>query len=534
MVCAKHFAVNSIENSRFYLDVRIDEKTLHEVYLPHFKTLVDAGVDSLMSAYNQINGEYCGHSHYLLQDILREQWQFNGFVSSDWLWGIYNTVKPANAGMDIEMPRGHFYAQRLENAVQRGDVPVENINASVRCILRAKLRWLTHLPTEKIDNRVIACEAHRQLARESAEQSMVLLKNNGILPLCAETLRSKTIAVIGELAALPCLGDHGSSRVSPPHITTLLDGLRQRAPENIRIIYSDGKDIAQATEIASRADVVLLAAGYHAEDEGENLTSNRKPVKNPTVPRGGDRASLHLNEKQQRLITAVCDANKDTIVALIAGSAVMMNAWQHKPAAILFAGYVGMEGGHALAHILFGDVNPSGKLPFTIPADETQLPPFDRWAATAQYDYFHGYILCDHLQQQVAFVFGFGLSYTTFVCSALQTDKMAYSSNETMTVTLTLRNSGTRDGSEVIQCYIGAEHPTTQLSAIKKLAAFTKVFLVAGEEKNVVLHIPVQQLARYQPASKTWQIETGTYNIWVGNSSRSIDLQAITVHIASQ
>jgi beta-glucosidase len=164
---------------------------------------------------------------------------------------------------------------------------------------------------------------------------MVLLQNNGILPWCEKNLSGKTMAVIGELAAIPCLGDHGSSRVSPPDITTFLDGLRQRAAADIRIVYHDGKDMAQAADIARRADIVLLAAGYQAEDEGENLTPNRKPVAKPKVPRGGDRASLSLHEEQQQLITTVCDANKNTVVALVAGSAVMMNGWQEKPAAIL-------------------------------------------------------------------------------------------------------------------------------------------------------------------------------------------------------
>jgi beta-glucosidase len=517
MVCAKHFAVNSIENSRFYLDVQIDEETLHEIYLPHFKTLVDAGLDSLMSAYNQLNGEYCGHSHTLLHEILREQWGFNGFVSSDWLWGIYETIKPANAGMDIEMPRGNFYARKLQKAVQRGDVPLEKIDATVRRILTAKLRWLIHLPDKKIDKKIIACRQHRELARESAEQSMVLLQNNGILPWHEKNLSGKTIAVIGELAAMPCLGDHGSSRVSPPEIATFLDGLRQRAAADIRIVYHDGKDMAQAADIAHRADIVLLAAGYHAEDEGENLTSNRKPVAKPKVQRGGDRASLYLLEKQQQLIAAVCGANKNTVVALVAGSAVMMNQWQDKPAAILFTGYPGMEGGHALARILFGDVNPSGKLPFTIPASEEQLPAFDRWAAVARYDYFHGYALCDHLQQAPAFSFGFGLSYTTFFISTPQLNQQHYKPDDTVCITVSIRNTGTCDGAEVVQCYIGQLNPVIQPAPVKRLCAFEKVWLAAGEEKSITLRIPVQQLARYDGQTKQWQCYSGEYHVWAGS-----------------
>lgn len=531
MVCAKHFAVNSIENSRFYLDVNIDEQTLHEVYLPHFKALVDAGVDSLMSAYNQINGEYCGHSHYLLHDILREQWKFDGFVTSDWLWGIYETTKPVNAGMDIEMPRGHYYGKRLAKTVERNEVTIDAINTCTQRIVRAKLRWLTHCNTHKPDKSIIACDTHRKLACESAEQSMVLLKNQGILPLAAEALQRKTIAIIGELATLPCLGDHGSSRVSPPDVITFLDGLRQHADETIRILYDAGKDIAQATHVAACADIVIIVAGYRAEDEGENLTSNRKPVKNPKVPRGGDRASLHLHDRQQTLIAAVCDANQNTVVVLVAGSAVMMNNWQHKPAAILFAGYPGMEGGHALARILFGDVNPSGKLPFTIPLHETQLPTFDRWSAHAHYDYFHGYTLCDHLQQTPAFAFGFGLSYTAFHCGTPQTNKSEYNEEDTINVTLSIQNTGSCSGSEVIQCYIGALHATTTPTATKKLMAFQKVFLRQKEARQITLKIPVANLARYNAEQKTWHVKNGEYGVWVGTSSRTEDLQRHQIRI---
>ena len=529
MVCAKHFAVNSIENSRFYLNVEIDEKTLHEVYLPHFKTLVDAGVESLMSAYNQLNGEYCGHSRKLLHDILREQWGFKGFVSSDWLWGIYDTVKPANAGMDIEMPRGHYYARRLYNAVKRGDVPEEKIDVSVQRILTAKLRWITALPEKKPETHSIACTEHRQLARECAEQSMVLLTNNGVLPWCEKNLAHKTLAIIGELAVIPCLGDNGSSRVSPPQVTTFLDGLRERADSNIRIVYSDGRDIAQAADIAHRADTVLLVAGYCADDEGENLTSNRQPVAKPKVPRGGDRASLLLPGKQQQLITATCEANPDTVVALVASSAVMMNDWQDKPAAIIFAGYPGMEGGHALANILFGDVNPSGKLPFTIPANDKQLPDFDRWAATAHYDYFHGYTLIDKLEQAPAFAFGFGLSYTTFSISALVLQQQQYHDNEIIHIAVTVSNTGSCAGAEVIQCYIGQLNPTEQPTPVKKLHAFEKIWLEAGEQKNVTLQIPVKNLARYDAKKQEWQVAAGEYRLWMGSSSRKQNLQQTTL-----
>jgi beta-glucosidase len=272
-----------------------------------------------------------------------------------------------------------------------------------------------------------------------------------------------------------------------------------------------------------------LVVGYHADDEGENLTSNRKPVKNPTVPRGGDRASLHLPDTQQRLIDAVCNANANTVVTLIAGSAVMMNHWQDKPAAILFAGYPGMEGGHALTNILFGDTTPSGKLSFTIPADEKQLPAFDRWAATAHYDYFHGYTLAHYLEQAPAFAFGFGLSYTTFSIDNLHIQQQDYHSNDTINISITISNTGAHRGAEVVQCYIGQSNPDTRPSPTKRLFAFEKIWLEAGEQKTVTLHIPVQQLARYHPDERTWQVEPGQYTVWVGNSSTPEHFRTICI-----
>ncbi len=524
MVCAKHFAVNSIENSRFYLDVQIDEQTLHEVYLPHFKYLVDHGIDSLMSAYNRINGDYCGHSAPLLHDILRQQWQFEGFVSSDWLWGIYETQKPVLAGMDVEMPYAQFYGRHLLRAVKKGQVPESVINDSVRRILNAKLRWLTTLPDESLPAELIASSDHRALAQTSAEQSMVLLKNHKhTLPLYRDKLQ--TLLVIGELATQPCLGDHGSSRVSPPDTVTFLQGLQDYLQQDVRIIFCDGRNPQQAASLAREADAVLLIAGYHAEDEGENLTSNRKPVKNPKVPRGGDRRSLHLNAQQENLISTVCEQNARSIVAVVAGSAVMMNRWQDQAAAIVFAGYPGMHGGHALARLLFGEVNPSGKLPFSIPASEAQLPAFDCWSETARYDYFHGYTLLDKMQVQPAFAFGFGLSYTDFRIGTPHLQTVELCEDDTLIVNVDVCNAGSHHGAEVIQCYIGIEQPQSQPTARKQLRTFQKVWLAPGESKAISLRVPVQQLARYHSDTGTWQVEKGNYCLWAGNSSRETDLQ---------
>jgi len=242
MACVKHFAVNSIENSRFYVDVQVDERSLHEVFLPQFKRCVDAGAASIMSAYNKANGDYCGHQRWLLEDILRQQWGFTGFVSSDWLWGVFDAAKGINAGMDVEMPRAHAYGRALRKAIQRGDVSMTRVDECVRRVLQTRLAFASRPDPEVYARDVLACDQHILLAQEVAEKSMVLLQNRQhCLPLSGV----KTLAVIGELADQPNLGDHGSSRTSPPFVMTILDGLAEQWDEQ-HIIYHDGKDALQA------------------------------------------------------------------------------------------------------------------------------------------------------------------------------------------------------------------------------------------------------------------------------------------------
>lgn len=531
MVCAKHFAVNSIENSRFYVDVTVDARSLHEVYLPHFRRLVDGGVDSLMSAYNRLNGEYCGHHTELLSTILRRQWGFRGFVSSDWLWGIYDTVPALRAGMDVEMPCARWYGRRLRNAVWQRRISETVLDESVRRVLRAKLRWLTTLPDETVSPTVLACVAHQQLAQEVAEQSIVLLKNQQVLPWQHDTLAGQCVAVIGELATQGCLGDHGSSRVSPPTVISFLQGIQAKWGAVARVVYHDGVDHISAAALAREAAAVLLVVGYHAEDEGENLTSNRKPVAQPTPPRGGDRDSLALPAVQQQLLRAVCEANPATVVSVVAGSAVLMADWRDAAGAILYVGYPGMNGGHALARVLSGEVNPSGKLPFTVPESEHGLPAFDRWATQAEYGYLHGYTLADALGMVPTFAFGFGLSYTRFVCSLPQLDQSQYGETDTVSICVTVSNNGDRAGAEVLQCYIGQSTPSHEPAALRQLRAFSKVFLQPGQSQQVTLTVSVSALAQYDPNTHAWAVVPDEYRLWTGSSSCEADLQETSFRI---
>jgi beta-glucosidase len=523
MACAKHFAVNSIENSRFYVDVEIDERPLQEVYLPHFKKCVEAGVASVMSAYNRVRGEYCGQSEYLLTRILRGEWGFQGFVSSDWVWGIHETDAAIAAGMDLEMPRAKYYGRRLIEAVRSGRVSESMVDRSVLAVLRTKLAYAARPDTLTYDGRWTVCREHVELAREAAEKSFVLLKNEGAtLPLDRDEIGK--IAVIGKLAAAANLGDHGSSRVSPPYAVTLLEGVQSHLHGVAEVGFADGSDLVQAKALAEGADAVLLVVGYEHSDEGENLKSNRTPGGDRKVGQGGDRLELALKPEEVELIAQIAPLNAKTVVSLIGGSAITMEEWKERVPAILMAWYPGMEGGHAWARVLFGERSPSGKLPFTIPADASQLPHFDAFATSVRYEAFHGYTLMDRTGQEPAFPFGFGLSYTRFEYGTPELSKSEIDPEGSLSVRVRVRNAGDRPGEEVVQLYVGFENSAVEQPR-KLLRDFQKIFLEPGEEATACLSVHGRDLARFDPQEQRWEVEAMTYTVYVGSSSRPQDLQ---------
>jgi beta-glucosidase len=441
MACAKHLALNSIENARFRVDVRASEETLENVYLVPFEHVVREGVASVMTAYNSVNGEWCGQNRQLITTILKERWGFDGFAVSDWGFGIRDGVKAVNAGLDLEMPDPVHMGRHLLGPVQRGEVPLERIDDAVLRLLRQQLRFADGMPGERYGPDVVACEEHRALAREVATRAIVLLRNQSVdgapvLPLRIENLRR--VAVIGHLAAVANLGDKGSSNVHPPYVVTPLDGLRAALRSTgIEVVHDEGADLSQAAATAAAADVAILVVGYTSDDEGERLGGDFPPADlKPLLPPlpahladeveralarmaagespvgvGGDRKSLRLHEADEALIQAVAAANPRVVVAIECGSAVIMESWRHSVPGILLLWYPGMEGGHALADILLGRVGPSGRLPFAIPTSEAHLPFFDPEAATIEYGPLHGQNLLDHLGVDAAYPFGFGLTY---------------------------------------------------------------------------------------------------------------------------
>jgi beta-glucosidase len=508
----KHYAANSIENNRFTVSANLSERTLREIYLPHFARAVRAGVGSVMSAYNRVNGTWCGQHPHLLGDILKGEWGFDGFVESDWIYGVHDTVPAALAGLDIEMPRPKVYGRKLLAAVEAGEVPLAVVDDAVRRILRIMIRFGILDGRPALDDSVVACAAHRALAREAARRSLVLLRNeSALLPLDRNAARR--IVVVGELAGRKNLGDHGSSYVSPPYVVTPLDGIRTLAAEgSVDAILTDTPSAAQLDAIAA-ADVAIVVAGLTTKDEGEGQIA------------AGDRVRLELSEAHEELIARVADVQPRVVVVLEGGSAIVVERWIDRASAVLLAWYPGMEGGHAIAEAIFGDVNPGGRLPITFARGQEQLPVFDNERDDADYDGPHGYRLADAAGFEPRFPFGFGLSYTTFAYRSLELQSATVRRDGVLRATVELANSGVRAGDEVVQLYVGCTGSRVE-RAPRELRAFARVHLAAGETRTVTLEVPATELAFFDAETRAWVIEDVVYTAYAGPSSRELPLAA--------
>jgi len=546
MACAKHYALNSMENARFSVDVTIAPRPLHEIYLRHFKKAVEAGVASIMSAYNSVNGEWCGQNYPLLTDILKQQWNFQGFIMTDFIWGMRDSKKAALAGQDVEMPFAMHHIQHLKGLVEGGEVPMSRIDDAVFRVLRQQIRFAQGRNPLDYPLDSVGSPAHIQVAREAAEKAIVLLKNEGdLLPL----KEVKTLAVIGELANTPNTGDGGSSNTYPAYVVTPMQGLRQALDGEVEIAYDDGRDPARAAKVAADADVVVLVVGYTSADEGEYVepsvmaelgklypqpSESEMPIAEAmmaamqgsqmsNMPPGGDRKHLTLNPEDEALILAVAAANQRVVVAMMGGSAIITEAWRTQVPAILMLWYPGMEGGHAFADILTGKVNPSGKLPCVFAARAEDLPDYDMNAKAITYDMWHGYRKLERDGAEPAFPFGFGLSYTTFRFTNLRLEKASLTPNEPLIASVDASNTGSVAGDTVVQCYIAVPNSKVE-RAPKELKTFQRITLQPGETKTVRLEIPATDLAYYDEQAG-WTVETGRYTLIA--AQHSLDPEAL-------
>ena len=323
------------------------------------------------------------------------------------------------------------------------------------------------------------------------------------------------------LANTPNIGDHGSSRVYPPYVITPLVGIKKTAGNSINIIFNEGNDIEAAKKLAKNSEISIIVAGYTHIDEGEGSGSKE---------RTGDRKSLRLYEKDEKLISAIASVNEKSIVALEGGGPIIIESWKNKVSAILMLWYPGMEGGTALGEILFGDINPSAKLPAVFPKSEDQLPYFDATTTQIEYGYYHGYKLMDKEGYEPTFPFGYGLSYTTYSHDNLRIDKNSISSDGEIQVSIDVSNNGIMAGEEIVQMYVGYINPSVD-RPIKDLKGFTKVLLNPGETITLNLNLKAKDLAYYNVDKKEWVIEKIEYIIYVGPSSRKEDLLTATFNI---
>lgn len=500
------------ENNRFKEDSIVDRRTLHEIYLPPFEAAIEEGhVGTVMCAYVKANGSYSCENPYLLTTLLRKQLDFQGWVMSDW-GATHSTVASANAGLDQEMPGEKYYGAALKAAMASGQVSSATLDDHVRRILITMFRFgLFDRRQTRTWESYVRTPEHTALSLQAAEQGTVLLKNaDGLLPLSD----GESIAVIGAAGgAKPKASGGGSSGMIAPYVITPVDGIRKRLAGHAQVSYDDGKDLAKAAEVARTAKVAIV---FVNTDDSEGL----------------DRPNLELPNHQDELVEAVAAANPNTMVVLNTGGPVLM-PWIGKIGGLIEAWYPGQEDGTAIAAILFGDVNPSGKLPLTFPRTAAEIPtnttaqwPGVNGASTYSEKLDVGYRWYDAHQVQPLFPFGFGLSYTSFQLSALQItpEKLAdVDSKMNVQLDLQVKNTGKRAGAEVIQVYV--EQPEKNGEPPRQLRAFTKIELRAGQSQSVRLNLNPRSFSIYDPDREAWRMPDGNYKILVGTSSRDLPLQ---------
>ena len=549
----KHFAVNNQETNRTTVDVECSERALREIYIPAFKAAVqEGGALTVMAAYNKFRGEFCAENNYLVRKILRNEWGFDGVYVTDW-GAAHSTVPSMEAGLDLEMGtlidkyEDWYYANPLIEAVKSGKVPMSLVDEKVGDVLRVMIKTNVLDPKKRFGPGSMNTKEHQQATYDAAAEAIVLLKNqNNLLPLDFSSIKS--LAVIGDNATRKHSNGGLSSEIKAVYEVTPLGALRAKWGDKVDIRFAQGYEklstfvegsnngqssgtfssktqesdalLKEAVEVARTSDVALLVCGLNHDYDTESF----------------DRLNMDIPYGQVELIQEVVKANPRTIVVMIAGSPLNMAAVDICSPAIVWAWFNGMEGGNALVDVLSGKVNPSGKMPFTTPVSLDQSPahalgnfPGRDLKVNYEEDILVGYRWFDTKGLPVVYPFGYGLSYTTFDYSNLNTDKETYDQADTIQATFTLTNTGDREGAEVAQLYV-SDPVCSVMRPVKELKGFKKVFLKPGESRRITLDIPVSSLAFYSEAQSQFVVEPGEFILQLGASASDIK-QKISVEV---
>jgi beta-glucosidase len=535
--CVKHFLANNQETERGRINVLMSERALREIYLPGFKAaVIEGGAYAVMGAYNKFRGEWCTENEYLVNDILKGELGFKGILMSDW-GAVHHTAAALWNGTDLEMgsdlmglPFDKFYlGDTVVTLVKKDVIDEQLIDAKVRRILYVMYK------IHKFDSRKtgsFSTKAHFATARKVAEEGIVLLKNSNILPLNRSAIRS--IAIIGANAVRLQSEGGGSSQVRTRYEVTPLEGMKRMAGDAVQLSYSPGYEIARnavadqalidaAAAEAKKADIAIVVGGW---THGFN---NYAWEDNAFDAEGTDKPDMNMPFGQDRLIEAVVNANPRTVVVLIGGGPVDMNAWIDKVPVVVEAWYAGSEGGTALAEILFGLVNPSGRLPVTFPRTLSESPAhalgqFPGDSVQVQYndDIFVGYRYFDTWKVRPQFAFGHGLSYTTFDYSGMK----VVPADKGATVSLSVTNTGRMAGAEVVQVYV-KQNVSTLRRPEKELKGFVKVFLQPGECRRVTIRLTRDAFQYYNDLKHKWVLEPGAFTIMSGGASDDIRVSKV-------
>ncbi len=508
----KHFAANNQESQRFMMNAKIDERTLREIYLPAFETAVKKGKPwTVMCAYNKLNGTYCSEHYELLTSILKDEWKFEGLVVSDW-GAVHDRVTALKGGLDWQMPGPRERdVQAVIQAVESGELDESVLNESVRRILSVVFKAAETPKKGKFD-----AKAHHALARQIASEGIVLLKNNGLLPL----KNVQHIAVIGRAAEEAHFQGGGSSHINPTQVDVPFKELQAQS-SNVELTYAEGYPtdnssqpalIDEAVNLAKTADVALLYIALPSFKESE----------------GYDRFDLDLTDQQIALIKAVAKVQPNCVVILNNGAPVDMRVWLDDVAAVMEAWMMGQAGGGAIADVLFGKVNPSGKLAETFPLKLSDTPahinfPGGNGEVTYGEGIFIGYRYYDFKEMDVQFPFGYGLSYTTFEYSNLKVSSKEFKDVDGIKVSVDVKNTGKVAGKEIVQVYVH-DHKSKLVRPIKELKGFAKVDLQPGETKTVTISLDFRSFAYYHPGHEQWITENGSFDLLIGSSSKDIRL----------